>query len=296
MKTTIINSKKTIKGHQRAWIEAGQGAAVLLLHGFPDVPQGFLPQIEALAAAGFRAIAPYSRGNAPSFVPDDDDHSPLALATDVVDFLDGLGIEKAAAVIGHDWGAVTGYAFASLAPHRLDRLITLSVPHARFSKPTLTWGSLVLAMQTPRITARLSAIKDGVLVDQMFRRVSPHWAFSAADTADAKRILTDSETLQNVTGVYRALRKWPIKRDESFKLLMKRISVPTLTLAGKDDTAMPITDFRKMAGAFQASFELIELENVGHFPHREVPAQVNAALLSYLGATKASSPSRKPKP
>jgi pimeloyl-ACP methyl ester carboxylesterase len=294
MRTTthpIKSHSREINGKTRAWIEAGTGPLVLLLHGFPDCPQGFLPQIKALAGAGYRAVAPYSRGNAPSFVPEDDDHSPLALATDVLELLDHLGIEQAAAVVGHDWGAVAGYAFAALAPKRLAQLVTLAVPHARSSKPTLIWSSLVLAMQAPAIAAKMASLGKGMLVDQLIKRISPNWNYTPNDVADAKRIMTDASYLKNVTGVYRSLRRWPIQRDASFKLLMKKLTVPTLTFAGVDDSAMPLAHFKKMAVFIDAPFELVELKNVGHFPQRECPDWVNKKLLAFLG-TPVAQPAR----
>lgn len=284
MARNIKTASKSINGQQRAWIEAGSGPVVLLLHGFPDAPTGFTPQIEALAAAGFRAIAPYSRGNAPSFIPDDDDHSPVALATDVRDFLDGLSIPKAAAVIGHDWGAITAYVFAALAPNRLDKLVTLSVPHGRTTRPNLFWSSFVVTMQLPELTARMTSLSKGKLVKQSFHYISPKWDFTAADLVDAERILGDPVYLRNATGVYRSLRRWPLRRDANFKLLMKSIDVPTLCFAGVDDRAMNLSSFKKMSEAFTSSFELVELKNVGHFPHRECPELVTTKILEFIGS------------
>lgn len=286
MTSEIKSFSKEIKGRHRAWIEAGKGPVIVLLHGFPDAPEGFSPQINALAAAGYRAIAPYSRGNAPSFIPDDDDHSPLALATDVRDFLDGLKISKAAAVIGHDWGAVTAYCFAALAPDRLERLVTLAVPHGRAATPNVFWAGFVMTMQLPTVTARILRMDNGAMVEKGTRQVSPNWNFSADDVAVAKRILCDPDYLRNATGVYRALRRWPIRRDASFKLMMKSIQVPTLCFAGIDDKAMDIAAFRKMAKAFTAGLELVELNEVGHFPHRECPNQISQDILGFLGNPK----------
>jgi len=284
MMESIRSVSESIKGRQRAWIEAGNGPVVVLLHGFPDAPTGFLPQIRALAEAGYRAIAPYSRGNAPSFIPDDDDYSPLALATDVVDLLDGIGIAKAAAVVGHDWGAIAAYCFAALAPERVERLVTLAVPHGRAAKPNLFWTGFVMTMQVPAITSRAIVLSKGALVEKGTHMVSPNWAFTKEDLIEAKRILGDPEYLYNATGVYRALRRWPIRRDASFKLMMKSIQIPSLCFAGIDDRAMDISCFRKMSKAFTASLELVELDRVGHFPHRECPDRLNAKLLTFLGS------------
>jgi len=171
-----------------------------------------------------------------------------------------------------------------MAPNRLARLVTLAVPHARPTKPTLIWSTLVMAMQVPSLASRMAAVGNGFLVEQMIRRISPHWRYTAQDVADAKRIVTNSAYLCDVTGVYRSLRRWPIQRGESYRLLMKKITVPTLTFAGVDDSAMPLRDLKKRASAVEAAFELVELKDVGHFPQRECPEIVNAKSLAFLGA------------
>ena len=89
------------------------GPLVLCLHGFPDGPQSFLPLLDALDAAGYRAVAPAMRGYLPSGIPADGDYRPVTLARDVIALIDHLGAEKAV-VVGHDWGAVATYLAAAI--------------------------------------------------------------------------------------------------------------------------------------------------------------------------------------
>src|SRR5580765_1168097 len=88
-----------------ATLEAGDGPLVLCLHGFPDHARSFRHQLPALAAAGFRAVAPFMRGYAPTEVPPDGPYQSAALAQDAVALIDALGYQRAA-IFGHDWGAV----------------------------------------------------------------------------------------------------------------------------------------------------------------------------------------------
>ncbi|MEL6983680.1 MAG: alpha/beta fold hydrolase, partial [Actinomycetota bacterium] len=80
------------------------GPAVLCLHGFPDSPATFHHQITPLTDAGYRVITPTLRGYEPSSQPTDGDHTLATLATDVIGWLDDLGVEHAH-LVGHDWGA-----------------------------------------------------------------------------------------------------------------------------------------------------------------------------------------------
>ena len=101
--------------------DEGTGPIALCLHGFPDHARSFRHQLDVLARAGYRAIAPTLRGYEPSSQPDDGDYHMLRMAEDVVAWIDALDADRVH-LIGHDWGAVIGYAAAALAPERFHSL------------------------------------------------------------------------------------------------------------------------------------------------------------------------------
>src|SRR3972149_3445828 len=101
------------------YLEAGTGPLVLCLHGFPDHARSFRFQLPALAKAGFRAVAPYLRGYAPTDVPANGPSQAAARARDAAALLDALSPGEPAYVFGHDWGALAAYGAAILAPSRL---------------------------------------------------------------------------------------------------------------------------------------------------------------------------------
>ena len=109
----------------------GDGPAVLLLHGFPDRWQLWRHQVEALAAAGHRVIAPDLRGFGESDRPEEVDAYRLAaLVGDVRGLLDALGVDRAT-VMGHDWGAGLAWSVVRAMPERVDALVALSVGDGR---------------------------------------------------------------------------------------------------------------------------------------------------------------------
>jgi pimeloyl-ACP methyl ester carboxylesterase len=110
-------------------VDAGEGPAVLLLHGFPDSSELWRHQVPALVDAGYRVIAPDLRGFGDSDRPEGADQYVLPLLLlDVVSILDGLG-EPRVSVVGHDWGAALSWGMAALVPDRVERLVALSVGH-----------------------------------------------------------------------------------------------------------------------------------------------------------------------
>jgi epoxide hydrolase 4 len=105
------------------------GTPVLLLHGFPEFWYGWRHQIMALAAKGFRVIAPDQRGYNLSSAPKDIAPYGLEhLSQDVIAILDHYGIEKVF-LAGHDWGAAVAWAVAMRFPERVEKMVILNVPH-----------------------------------------------------------------------------------------------------------------------------------------------------------------------
>src|SRR4051794_17254794 len=99
-------------------VEKGDGSPVLLLHGFPELAYSWRHQVDALADAGYRAIAPDMRGFGKSPAPDEvEAYDVIELCGDVVALMDERGLEKAA-IVGHDWGANVAWHFALLHPER----------------------------------------------------------------------------------------------------------------------------------------------------------------------------------
>src|ERR1700726_1924273 len=108
--------------------EQGEGPLVLLCHGFPESWYSWRHQVSALAAAGFRTVAPDMRGYGQTDRPEAiDQYTLLHLVGDMVGLLDALGAEQAV-IAGHDWGAPVAWHAALLRPDRFRGVIGLSVP------------------------------------------------------------------------------------------------------------------------------------------------------------------------
>jgi epoxide hydrolase 4 len=119
-------------GDQRLhYVEAGEGPLVVLLHGFPEFWYGWRQQIEPLAAAGFRVVAPDMRGYNLSSRPQDVaayDTGPLA--SDIRGLIRERGAQSAL-LVGHDWGGSVAWATAMAYPEVVDRLAILNAAHPR---------------------------------------------------------------------------------------------------------------------------------------------------------------------
>ncbi len=114
----------------------GDGPLVLLCHGFPETSHSWRHQMQALAAAGYRAVAPDLRGYGESSAPGASDaYTQLHVVGDLVGLVEALG-EKSCVLVCHDWGAVATWNAALLRPDRFRAVAALSIPYApRIDQP-----------------------------------------------------------------------------------------------------------------------------------------------------------------
>ena len=115
------------------YVEAGDrdGSLVVLLHGFPEFWFGWRQQIAPLAAAGFRVVAPDTRGYNLSSKPEGfEAYAVDLLAADIRALIGELGAESAV-LVGHDWGGSIAWATAMNHPEVVDRLAILNAAHPR---------------------------------------------------------------------------------------------------------------------------------------------------------------------
>src|SRR3954470_6225979 len=99
--TTTIEAN----GLQFGALEAGHGPLALCLHGFPDSAWTYRHLLPELAAAGYRAVAPFNRGYAPTSLPSDGHYVSVGtLVDDVLALHDALGGGNDDVLVAHDWG------------------------------------------------------------------------------------------------------------------------------------------------------------------------------------------------
>jgi len=268
---------------------AGAGDLVLLLHGFPDTPGTWNAQLPALAAAGYRAVAPWLRGYEPASQAAGGDYQLHTLASDVVAWLDALGARRAH-LIGHDWGASIAYAAAALAPERFRSLTTLAVPHPR--RFAANWAGMprqlvqsryILYFQLPALPERKLLARNGAWLAGLWRRWSPGWQPQACALAEMRAAFSQPGVIPAALAYYRqALRP----SAESARLMQANITVPALAIGGLADRCVDPRMFRRCLNDadFPGGLQVAQIEGAGHFPHIEQGEAVNRLILGHLTA------------
>lgn len=273
-------------GHKVGYVSRGAGPLVLFLHGFPDTYRGFLPAMETVAAAGYRAVAPEPRGYAPTDIPADGDYRVEAFANDVVGIADALGVHRFS-IVGHDWGALTAYAVSNLAPARVDRLITAAVPHTghfllniRFRQ---AFRSRYMAFfQLPGIPERVVARDNFAYIEQLLHEWSPTWDFGEAIMGSLRDTYAERPRLTAALSSYRALAP-SILSAESRRLIFSPIVTPTRMMYGTSDGCIGPELFQHQDNRFQHPLDLVPMVGSGHFIHWEQPDNFIEQILSFLG-------------
>ena len=253
-----------------ARIEVGAGTPLVFLHGFPDQPTTARPLFEALAGHGYRVIAPWLRGYAPS--PLEGPYDLGTLAHDVLDLIAELAGGAPVHLVGHDWGAAITYAACALAPEQIGRAVTLALPHpATFLRRLRDPRQLRLSWYMALFQLPGAGWIAPRIIDRLWRSWSPGFRLAEPCRISLHRCLNAS--MPAPLGYYRAMLP-PVR--------VGRIATPILQLHGADDgCVLPPADPAVDAHRF-AERELAVIASVGHFLHLEDPVGIAARIARWL--------------
>jgi pimeloyl-ACP methyl ester carboxylesterase len=255
------------------YVEAGHGPLVVLLHGFPEFWFSWRHQLATLSAAGFRAVAVDQRGYNLSDKPQGlGSYRIDRLAGDVARLIAGLGAERAAALVGHDWGGAIAWTLAMHYPDRLERLAILNAPHP---------GTFVKHLANPMQLRKswyifffqLPWLPEAVLRANNFgaiRRQLPEREYVEA--------LQRPGALTAALNYYRAM--WRVG-PAAWRSLRQRIDQPVLVIWGERDQflrpALAVPDPRLVPHA-----QVTRLAEAGHWVQLDRPERVNELLITFL--------------
>jgi pimeloyl-ACP methyl ester carboxylesterase len=264
---------------------------VLCVHGFPDHARSFDALAPALTAAGYRCVAPWLRGYAPSTLEGPFDMGRIA--SDIVAIKRTLSPDRPAVLIGHDWGAVAGYVALAQSPGDFSHATMLAIPHplalARNIRhqPAQLRLSWYMAFFQLRGVADFTVKRDKLaFIDRLWREWSPGYTPPIDYMRDLKRCLATS--LPAPLEYYRSLFSLHPSAMAMRNALLKRtssIEVPTLYLHGEDDGCMLPTMGDGQERYFARGFTGHTLRGLGHFLHLEAPDTVAAHITEFLAAT-----------
>ena len=300
--------------------EAGEGPALVLAHGFPELAYSWRHQLPALAAAGYRAIAPDQRGYGRSSRPEaveayDIEH----LTGDLVGLLDALGLERAV-FVGHDWGSMVVWQAALLHPDRVAAVCGMSVPfvpRAPMAPTALMRAAFgdsffyILYFQEPGVAdadlgadpattmrrmlagakvtgdaaraAELMAAPDGRgFVDRIPEPDGlPEWL-----TQDELDVYVEGFRRTGFTGGINWYRNFDRNWERTPQLEGAKVAQPSLFVGGVLDPVLVMTPPAISEGWLTDHRGDVLIDDAGHWVQQEKPDEVNAALVGFLDSIR----------
>ena len=267
---------------------ARDGLPVLFMHGFPDAANGWDAVAELLQPVRrrLRLIVPSMRGYGLTAVRKDNlvSGQRAALADDMLIFANALGLEKYL-LVGHDWGARTGFDLCVLAPERVFGHLALSSPYVMYNGRELPpkqvqsyWYQWYFQTAQGEKALRENAHD---FCEQLWRAWSPNWKFKQREFESVAAYWKNPQFATVVLDSYRhrwgnSLGKlaYAAQQAELEAEPSPKISVPTIFGYGTDDHCVLPEASEEQGVYFTGWYERVPIKGSGHFPHHEDPKAV----------------------
>jgi pimeloyl-ACP methyl ester carboxylesterase len=274
-------------GTQLHVAEAGDGPALVLVHGWPQHWWAWRRLLPALAQER-RVVCPDLRGLGWSDAPPGD-YAKERWAADLVALLDALDLD-AADLAGHDWGGLVVLLAALRAPDRVRTVAALSILHP-WPRPERTAPlaiaaalSYQLPLATPVAGEQLLR-RAPVLVRELIRRGSHRDHAWRDDELDAyAEVLRAPERARASSAIYRTFLLREAAALAAGRYRGRRLAMPALLLTGDADPVVgaAVMDGLERHADARARTEVVP--RAGHFLPEERPEAVLAALRAHIAA------------
>ncbi|MDP9405736.1 MAG: alpha/beta hydrolase [Actinomycetota bacterium] len=288
----VTSCETTVNGIRLHWVEAGSGPLVVLLHGFPEFWYSWRHQIPALAAAGYRVVAPDLRGYGQSGKPAGyAAYTGPALTGDVAGLVAACGAQRAT-VVGHDWGGVVAWATALRHPEVLDKLVILNAPHPGafkrqgLSPAQLLRSSYIFFFQSPIVPEMVLSANNFAALKWALRGGSQRvGAFTDDDLERYAEAYRQPGALTSTLAYYRAFGRRMIKAARQTGAApgngqRRTVTAPTLIIWGRNDPALGQSTADP--GDRVPNRKLVFIDEAAHFVQADAPERVNELLINFL--------------
>jgi pimeloyl-ACP methyl ester carboxylesterase len=267
------------------YVEAGSGDAplVVLLHGFPEFWFGWRAQIASLAAAGFRVVAPDTRGYNLSSKPEGfKEYGVDLLAADIRGLIGELGAESAL-LVGHDWGGSIAWTVAMNHPEVVDRLAILNAAHPRRLSQGLkhpsqlrkSWYFFFFA--TPGLPEEVVHLRDWHFFRHFLEDANP--PYTPEEIERYEEAWSQPGAAAGMINYYRASVRQS-QKEAAAKL--RPISAPTLVIWGERDSYLG-SDLAEPERDDVPNLDRVErLPDASHWVHHDEAERVNQLLIDFF--------------
>lgn len=267
-------------GVRFAYLEQGCGPLVMFMHGFPDNAWSYRRQLQVFADAGYRAVAPFLRGYAPTEIPADGLFDPIALGKDLEALIAALSDDGQARVVGMDWGGTSTFQMLATAPSAIKAAVVMNTAHpvtfSSIRKDPDAVRSLFhfYFFQLPGAESSVN-IEGLPFVDYLWKLWSPSFK-DDAHLRSIKQTLGSPGTIAAALKYYGGL----FNAGHERRLPMNEMHTPTLTIYGSNDPTARYSAKEELF--FKGPYRRMILPDVGHFPHLEREAEVTGLIMDWF--------------
>ena len=257
------------------------GAPVLLLHGFPETRRMWAPVVDALGAAGYRAIAPDQRGYSPGARPAATEaYATQHLLADALGLMDALGYRRFHQV-GHDWGGQLSWLLAARHPERLISLTVASRPHpAAFARAMREDAAQAERSSHHRSFQDADAITRMRAAElQPLRRALEMQGVPPASTQDYIAALLQPGGIEGAMSWYRAGAGAGMRVADT-----PPVSLPTLYVWGRNDATVGARAAELTAEYVTGPYTFVPIDEGTHFVVDQFPQLVTGLVLQQIRA------------
>ena len=259
---------------------------VLLLHGASESFHMWRAHLPALAAAGFRAVAPSQRGYAAGARPPTDDVANYAfdlLMADAMDIVTACGHGgRRFHLVGHDWGGSIAWGIADKHPDRLASLSVLSRPHPAAFNRALALPDGEQAQRSRHHKAFLASDAGTLLLADGARRLRERWTAAGVSPAAIEAhlsVIGAPAAMEGMLAWYRA--------RGALRAPLGPIRVPTLYIWGDADDSVGRAAAEGTRDFVTGPYRFETVPGGGHFVAEQAPQRVNELVLAHLRANSA---------
>ncbi|KAL6643485.1 hypothetical protein ACP70R_018251 [Stipagrostis hirtigluma subsp. patula] len=279
MEQQVEHSHLPIRGLNLHVAQAGKGelGAVVFLHGFPEIWYSWRHQMLAVAAAGYRVVAPDWRGYGLSDQPPEPEAASYDdLVQDLLAILDALSIPKAF-LVAKDFGAMPAYDFALRHPNRTSG--EPGRPEADFGRYDVKRVVRTIYVLFSRSEIPIAKEDQEIMDLADLSTPLPKW-FTEEDLDVYASLYEKSGFRYPMEMPYRSLhRRQPIE-DPKFQ-------VPVFVVMGEKDYVFKFPGVESVLRGgimekFAPDLKITYLPEGSHFVQEQFPEKVNELLISFL--------------
>jgi pimeloyl-ACP methyl ester carboxylesterase len=272
----------------------------LCLHGFPDTAYGWRKMAPRLVESGWRVVAPFMRGYAPSSIPSDGSYHIGALMHDALQVRSAASGTARDVVIGHDWGAIAATGLAAMPDSPFAKAVIMSVPPAAAFRPLrrvpdvsrlvgqlphqLLRSWYIIYFQLPWLPERSASWVPPLL----WKRWSPGYD-AEEDLRHVDAAIGTPEGWGAALGPYRATirnTRPPARYAELHRYWTEAPALPSLYLHGRDDGCATAAFAHWTEKVLPAGSDVAIVEHAGHFLQLEQPEKVAELVLAFIGSAR----------